>query len=377
MLIQYFLVGNMDLGIALILAFTAVATSLLGVFLMLRKMSMMVDAISHTVLLGIVISFMFVKDLKSPLLIIGAAIMGLITVFLTETIVKSKKASEDAATGLVFPLLFSIAVIIISTQLKNTHIDIDAVLLGKIELAPFDQFYINNVALGPRLMYLMLGVMALNIIFVKVFYKELKITSFDAALSAALGLMPFLIHYLLMFLVSLTAVTAFDAVGTILVVSLMIGPAATASLITKDLKKLIALSIAIGIVNSLLGYSLAVFFDTNISGLIATLTLITFLLVLILQPQKGIIMSIIKTRRKKDEIDFMVMVFHLNNHKFDEKEVHINNINKELNWSNNKLASQLKKGIKLGYVDITNDLIHLTLSGENYCELKSNEIFNK
>lgn len=120
----------MDLGILLILIFTAIATSVLGVFLVLRKMSMMVDSISHTVLLGIVIAFIFVKDLSSPLLIIGAALMGIITVFLTELLVKSKKASEDSATGLVFPLLFSIAIIIISSSFKDIHLDIDVVLLG-------------------------------------------------------------------------------------------------------------------------------------------------------------------------------------------------------------------------------------------------------
>ena len=173
----------MDLGILLILIFTAIATSVLGVFLVLRKMSMMVDSISHTVLLGIVIAFIFVKDLSSPLLIIGAALMGIITVFLTELLVKSKKASEDSATGLVFPLLFSIAIIIISSSFKDIHLDIDVVLLGKIELAPFDKLYIKGVSIGPKLLYIMLVVMIINLLFIKLFFKELKIISFDAALA--------------------------------------------------------------------------------------------------------------------------------------------------------------------------------------------------
>ena len=120
----------MGIGVLLIALVTALSCSIIGVFLVIRKMSMMTDAISHTVLLGIVLAFLIIPNLNSPLLIIGAVVMGLITVFLTEVLIKSKLIKEDAATGVVFPLLFSIAVIIISLNISGIHLDIDSVFLG-------------------------------------------------------------------------------------------------------------------------------------------------------------------------------------------------------------------------------------------------------
>lgn len=364
----------MDLGILLILITTAIATSVLGVFLVLRKMSMMVDSISHTVLLGIVIAFIFVKDLNSPILIIGAALMGIVTVFLTELLVKSKKASEDSATGLVFPLLFSIAIILISSTFKNIHLDIDVVLLGKIELAPFDKLYIGTTSIGPKLFYIMLVVMIINLVFIKVFFKELKIASFDAALAATLGFAPFIIHYILMTLVSLTAVAAFNAVGSILVIALMIGPPATALLFTKDLKKMLIASIIIGVINSILGYVFALLVDVNISGMVATITLIMFLLVLVFEPRNGVVNTIIKRHRLKDEFTFLILVFHVYNHAGDESEIKCENIQKELKWSKSVCKKQIDKGIKLGYFKIENNLVHLTSRGTDFYNLKVDEL---
>lgn len=364
----------MDLGILLILIATAIATSVLGVFLVLRKMSMMVDSISHTVLLGIVIAFIFVKDLSSPILIIGAALMGIVTVFLTELLVKSKKASEDSATGLVFPLLFSIAIIIISSSFRDIHLDIDVVLLGKIELAPFDKLYIGGISIGPKLLYIMLAVMIFNLVFIKIFFKELKIVSFDAALAATLGFAPFVIHYILMTLVSLTAVAAFNAVGSILVIALMIGPPATALLFSKDLKKMLIMSIIIGIVNSILGYFFAILVDVNISGMIATVTLIMFLLVLVFEPRNGMVTTIIKRHRLKEEFTFLILVFHVFNHAGDESEIKCINIQKELKWTQKICKKQIDKGLELGYFNIEDSLVHLTSIGTDFYNLKVNEL---
>lgn len=177
----------MGLGVLLIAIVTAISCSVVGVFLILRKMSMMTDAISHTVLLGIVLAFLIVPNLDSPLLIIGAVLMGLITVALTEALVNTKKIKEDAATGVVFPLLFSIAIIIISLFINNVHMDVDAVLLGKLELSAIEQLVVFGVNIGPKLLYISLLVLIINLVFIKLFYKELKIVSFDTALATVLG----------------------------------------------------------------------------------------------------------------------------------------------------------------------------------------------
>lgn len=366
----------MNIYILLILIATAVATSSLGVYLVLRKMSMLIDSISHTVLLGIVLTFILVKDLSSPFLIIGAAVMGLITVILTEALVKTKKTSEDSATGLIFPLLFSIAIIMISTSFNGVHLDIDAVLLGKIEFAPFDKLYLNGVFIGPKLLYIMAVVMTINIVFIKILFKELKIISFDTALAMTLGFLPYMIHYLLMLLISLTAVAAFNAVGAVLVVALMIGPAASAIIITKELKYTLFISVFIGVLNGVLGYFLAIIIDVNISGMIASITLLTFILILIFDPRRGLITSLIKRTKLKSEFDFVILIFHLNNHEFNEKEVHEGNIGEELQWRCSKLTKQMKKGLKQGYINISDHIVYLTRLGKEYCERKISELLN-
>jgi manganese/zinc/iron transport system permease protein len=118
--------------IQLIAVIVAIGCALPGVFLVLRKMSMMSDSITHTILLGIVLAFLVTHDLSSPFLIGGAALMGVVTIWLTETLHRTRLLSEDAAIGIVFPLLFSIAVILITRYAGAAHLDTDSVLLGEL-----------------------------------------------------------------------------------------------------------------------------------------------------------------------------------------------------------------------------------------------------
>ncbi len=238
-----------QIEIQLIAAVVAVACALPGVFLVLRRMAMMSDAISHTVLLGIVLSFFVVQTLDSPWLILGAAVMGVITVSLVELLSHTKLVKQDAAIGLVFPALFSVAVILISRFARGVHLDVDAVLLGELAFAPFDRLTFFSLDL-PRSLVVMGIILLINLIFISLFYKELKLTTFDAGLAAALGFSPTLLHYGLMGLVSITAVGAFDAVGSVLVVALMVTPAAAAYLLTNNLRRMLVLSALIGVISA-------------------------------------------------------------------------------------------------------------------------------
>ena len=240
------------LTIQLIAILISVACSLLGVFLVLRSMSMLTDAISHTVLLGIVLSFFITHKFDSPLLIIGATLTGLLTVYLVELITDTNLVKEDAAIGIVLSVLFSIAVVLISKYTANIHLDIDAVLLGEIAFAPFHTEEIfgfkiaNGIVNG-------LSILILNLLVITIFFKEIKISIFDRALALTLGLFPEVFHYLLMSLVSVTAVVSFDVVGATLMISFMIGPAATAYIISKSLKMMLVYSALIGAISSILG----------------------------------------------------------------------------------------------------------------------------
>lgn len=359
----------MGIGVLSIAIVTGVSSALIGVFLILRRMSMMTDAITHTVLLGIVLAFLIVPDLNSPLLIIGAVLMGLVTVFLTELLVKTNKIKEDAATGVVFPLLFAIAIIIITLYISDVHMDVDAVLLGKLEFAATRKLMINGRSIGPISLYISSFVLFLNVLFIIVFYKELKIVSFDAALAAVLGFTPVIIHYLLMTLVSLTAVTAFDSVGSILVVALMIGPGITALQFTKELNWTLIWAAIIAAFNSVVGFYLAIALDVTMSGVIATVTLITFILVLVFSPTNGVLVKILRTNRQKADFSFLIFIMHIYNHTAMEDEFYelaVNNIHNHLNWNQKYVNKQIKRAFKLNYIKEKNNVLRLTNEGYTY-----------
>ena len=275
--------------IQLIAVIVSAACALPGVFLVLRKMSMMSDSITHTILLGIVLAFFLTEDLSSPLLIAGAALMGVATVWLTETLMNTRLMSEDSAVGIVFPLLFSIAIILITRYAGSVHLDTDSVLLGELAFAPFDRMVVFGVDIGAKAIYTSGALLLINVILITVFYKELKIVTFDPMLASLLGFSPGLVHYGLMTLVSLTAVGAFEAVGSVLVVAFMIGPPLTAYLLTDDLKKMLLLSAGFGALSGILGYHAALLPDVSIAGSMAVTTGMIFAVVFIFAPKRGLI----------------------------------------------------------------------------------------
>jgi len=302
-----------QIEIQLVASVVAVACALPGVFLVLRQMAMMSDAISHTVLLGIVLSFFIIGDLESPLLILGAAMMGVLTVTLVELLNQTRLLKEDAAIGIVFPALFSIAVILISRFAQGVHLDTDVVLLGELAFAPFDRNTLFGFDL-PHALVVMGTILLLNLLFIGFLYKELKLVTFDAGLAATLGFSPVLIHYGLMTMVSITAVGAFDAVGSILVIALMIAPPAAAYLLTDRLVALLGLSSLIGILSAISGYWLARWLDASIAGAMATMAGVIFGLVFLLSPQRGMIAIALRRLRQKWEFAQTMLAIHLFNH---------------------------------------------------------------
>ncbi|MDR0999461.1 MAG: metal ABC transporter permease [Clostridiales bacterium] len=282
--------------IQLVAVIVSAACALPGTFLVLRKMSMMSDAITHTILLGIVLAFFLTRDLNSPLLIVGAALMGVATVWLTETLTKTHLISEDSAIGIVFPLLFAIAIILISRYAGKAHLDTDSVLLGELAYVSFDRMVVFGVDIGAKAIYTSGALLLVNAVLIAVFYKELKIASFDPMLAAVMGFSPTLIHYGLMTLVSLTAVGAFQAAGSVLVVAFMIGSPVTAYLLTDDLKVMLPLSAGLGALSGVLGYQCAYVLDVSIAGSMAVMTGIIFVLAFFFSPTKGIVRGLLRRR---------------------------------------------------------------------------------
>lgn len=324
-----------QIEIQLIAIVTAVACALPGVFLVLRRLTLMSDAISHAILPGIVLAFFLTESLSSPLLILAAAGTGVLTVVFVELLERTKLVKEDAAIGLTFPALFSIGVILISRFAGNVHLDMDAVLLGEIAYAHLNRFEAFGYNLGAVSLYVMGTILVLNLVFILLFYKELKLATFDASLAAALGFAPTLIHYGLMTLVSVTTVGAFDAVGSILVVALIAGPPTTAYLMTNSLGRMLILSAIIGSVNAVSGYWLAYLFDVSIAGAIATMTLLIFGMTFLVVPERGLIAIASRRARQKWEFAQKMLVIHLLNHEGlpeAEAEAEIAHLHEHLRW---------------------------------------------
>jgi manganese/zinc/iron transport system permease protein len=357
-----------QIEIQLIAVVVAIACAIPGVFLVLRKMALISDAISHSILPGIVIGFFITQDLNSPLLILLAALTGLLTVVLVEMIQKTGLVKEDTAIGLVFPSLFSIGVIMIAKNANDVHLDVDAVLLGELAFAPFDRLLISGMDFGPKSLWVMGIVLLITILLLFLFFKELKVSTFDAGLSSALGFSPIVMHYGLMSVSSITVVGAFDAVGAILVVALMIAPAATAYLLTSDLKKMLWISIGFGVFSAIAGYWLAHLIDASISGTMTTVLGIIFLGVYLFAPRKGLISVLYRQRQQRTEVSLLIFLLHLNNHS-EENERHINHLYEHINWQKVRAETVVELGLKNNLITIEHDIVSLTEKGNDFTNL--------
>jgi manganese/zinc/iron transport system permease protein len=359
--------SSAQIEIQLIASIVAIACAIPGTFLVLRKMALISDAISHSILPGLVLGFFITHDLNSPLLIVMAAFSGLVTVVLVEFIQKTKLVKEDTAIGLVFPVLFSIGVIMIAKNANDVHLDTDAILLGELAFAPFDRLLIDGADFGPKSLWIIGTVLLITIGLLFAFFKELKISTFDAGLATALGFSPIMIHYGLMSVASITIVGSFDAVGAILVVALMIAPAATAYLLTDNLKRMLGLSVLFGVFSAIAGYWLAHWLDASISGSMTTILGIVFLLVYLFAPKRGLISVLYRNKQQQIEVSLLTFLLHLNNHQ-EVSERHINHLNEHINWRRVRSKSVLDLAIKNNMITIEKDIISLTDKGKNFTD---------
>ncbi|MEM9950489.1 MAG: metal ABC transporter permease [Chloroflexota bacterium] len=446
----------------------AISGALLGTFLLLRGMALTSDAISHTVLLGIVVAFMIMTsvfglepDSSSPWLIIGASLAGVATVVLTEVIYRSGLVKQDAALGLAFPLLFAISIILVSRFVEDVHLDEDAVMVGEIgvawantnshcidncqtvtvtpdsELATLSRQCTNCRELGigprdegaefrqictncgtyspaqawqagflddepilvffPKSITVTLVMTVLTILFVTLFYKELKLASFDEALAKALGFRPTVLHYALMVLVSLVAVGAFDAVGSILVIAFFIIPPAAAYLLTDRLSWMLVISAMIGSLGAYFGYDLArgtflwvidissllvwlnqtfasslpETWNSSISASMVLMIFVFFLLSWIASPKYGLVSTYIRRANQKRVFDNQVVLAHIYNHQDMAEasiELRVATLHEHFHWTQAKMSRVLGRLQTMNAIHIHDDMVHLTQHGQERVE---------
>ncbi|WP_042473754.1 metal ABC transporter permease [Bacillus ndiopicus] len=251
-----------------------------GVFLILRKMSMIADAISHTVLFGIVMAFIITQSLNGLWMLVGAAMAGILTAYLVQ-LLQSSGIQEDAAIGVTFTSLFALGVLLITLFAGNIHLDVEHVLMGEISFVPWDKWTFLSITM-PKAVWMLLLVLVINVAFLFLFYKEMKLSTFDYVYATTIGLPVILLHYVFITTISLTTVAAFDSVGAILVVAMPIGPAATAYLISKSVKEMFLWSMCFGVASAILGYYVAKWLDTSIAGMMAAAVGVIFLVIFLI-----------------------------------------------------------------------------------------------
>ncbi len=277
----------------------ALPCSQVGTFLVIRRMSLVGDAMSHSVLPGIVLGFLISKSLSSPWLILGAGLAGFVTTVLIELIHQKSRIKQDAAIGVVFTTLFAFGVLLISRVSDKVDLDTDCVLHGDLEhLVQSDLVSFFSVSIpAPLLSLFVVALMVVGI--VTLFYRVLFVVSFDTALASSLRYRPILSHYLLMALTSFVVVAAFQVVGAILVVSLLILPGATASLCAVRLPKVLLIAALHSLLSSVGGVCLAVWTDMNTGASIVLFGAFLFMLAWGFGPLDGLLWQQIRRRRKE------------------------------------------------------------------------------
>ncbi len=287
----------LDTWIVVVGALGAMACALLGTFLVLRKMSMMGDAISHAVLPGLAIAFLVTGSRDSLVMLAGAGVVGVLTAVFTQWIHAAGKVDQGASMGVVFTILFAVGLILIRQTADHVDLDPECVLYGAIEFVPLD----TTAFLGwqvPRAAITVGVVLVLNLLFVTLLYKELKLTSLDPALATTVGINAHLVHYLLMTLVAVTTVAVFESVGSILVIAMFIVPPAAAHLLTDRLSVMLLLSAGLAALSAALGHVAAITLpawlglgdiSTNTAGMMAVMAGVFFVVAALAGPRHGIV----------------------------------------------------------------------------------------
>ncbi len=268
-----------------------VSCGLVGNYLLLRRMALVGDAISHSVLPGLVVAFMLTHSRNIPAMFAGALVAGLITVGLIEFIHKKSRVKPDAAICIAFTTLFALGVVMTSLIDKGgLHIDAECILYGEIAFVPLEppvEWF--GIAIGPQPVLLMAGVALAVVGLSVVFYKELLVSSFDPGLTTSLGFNAAALHYGLMAVLSVVVVSAFEAVGAVMVVAMLIIPGMTAAQLSSRLPVRHGLVVVHSGISSLAGLHLSVWLNCSTAGAMVVMGALLFVLAWLFSPSDGLV----------------------------------------------------------------------------------------
>jgi manganese/zinc/iron transport system permease protein len=303
-----------DTWIVVVGALCAIACALPGCFLVLRGMSMMGDAISHAVLPGLALGFMITGSRSSVVMFLAAAVVGVFTAVFTQWISQFGRVDRGAAMGIVFTTLFALGLILIVQAADHVDLDPGCVLYGAVEYAPWDpgvefSLFGTPFTLPPAALTLS-GVLLVNLLLIVVLYKEFNLSSFDPEMAATCGINASAMHYLLMSMVAVTTVASFEAVGSIIVIAMLVVPAATAYLLTHRLSTMLLFSAVFAFLSAFFGHLGALTLPammgfekgTNTSGMMAVAAGGLFILTWIVAPKEGLFAQWCRRHRSADEM---------------------------------------------------------------------------
>lgn len=266
------------------------ACGLIGNFVVARRLALVGDAISHSILPGIAIAFLLTASRSVPAMFAGAAVAGVLTTLFIEFIHRKSRVKPDAAIGIVFTTLFAFGMVVISRGMGDVHLDADCVLYGEIGFTPLrESIVLFGIPLGPRPLVTMGGMTLLDVLLVLLFYRQLLVTSFDSGLARSLGMPVNVVHYGLMIALAFTIVAAFEAVGVVLVIAMLIFPAVTAGFFFERLPSLLWSVAPLSIAYSLGGFHLSMWLDCSIAGAMVVVAGFLFLVAWVLGPKGGLI----------------------------------------------------------------------------------------
>ena len=295
-----------DGWIIAIAATCAVACTLPGCFLVLRRMSLMGDAISHAVLPGIAIGFLISGSRSNAIMFAGAIVAGFFTAFFSQWLRRFGRVDEGAAMGVVFTTLFALGLLLIVQGADSVELDPSCVLYGALEFAPLDMITLpfTGGLRVPRAFMMLAVVLLLDLVIIGALFKALRIASFDPAQAAAQRMKPDLVHHLLMAMTAITTVAAFEAVGSIIVVAMIVVPAVTARLFVHQLSSMLLLATILAVTAAGAGHYAAVelphligYGSVPTSGMIAAVGGLMLLIGIIVNPDQGVVPRFIRRWR--------------------------------------------------------------------------------
>lgn len=290
-----------ELWVVATCAVCAAACAIPGVFLILSRSSLLGDAISHAALPGIALAFIVSGGRNPIVMLAGAAIAGLLTTILSGLIHRNSLVKPDAALGIVFTTFFSLGVILLSVAARQVDLDPGCVLYGLAEFTPFDtvRVFSNDI---PRSFLWLSVALIFNCTIVILCWKELIITTFDPALARTLGYSPTRMYYGLLGCVTATVVASFEAVGSILVISMLVAPGATALLLSESIGLIVILAASLGILSAIGGFLTALSLNTSVAGMMSVVSGALFMAALIFSPSQGLVHRFVSSKRLQFKI---------------------------------------------------------------------------